>query len=382
MPQIPPLDLNKHYKGSHSWLSDRIVYMCEYGSHAYGTATPSSDYDYRGVAVAPMEYYTGILNTFEQAVFDSDKDSVHKIDVQIYDIRVFARHILQNNPSVIECLWMDESSIHMVHPSFLPFLENKHRFLSKRAALAFSGYSIGQFQRMKSHRNWLLNPPTKKPERSDFGLPENPEISKSQLGAANAAIREKTGRWSQDYLSQIPELDHGVRLILMNNFDRIMQELHMNEFFEKEKIAAKQLGMSDNFIDYLKRESLYEKALKEYNQYNDWKKTRNPERAKLEAESGFDRKNAAHLYRLMNMCKEIFSEGIVRVKRSDAEELLAIRNGKYTYEEIEKWVLDMKQTMEMAAMSSVLRNEPDRELANKLTMNAINHWNKRGRQSK
>ena len=374
---IPPFDFDKNYHGNLDWLKDRIVYMCEYGSHAYGTATESSDWDYRGVAIAPIRYYTGILNNFEQTVFDTvDKDTGRKLDVQVWDIRVFARHITQSNPSVLECLFMDESSIHSCHSLFRPFLENRNKFLSKRSVLAFSGYSVGQFHRIKSHRHWLLNPPKKKPERADFGLSEMPELPTAQLGAAKAAIKEKTDRWSLDFLSQVPELDHGLRLIMMSNFDRIFGEIFSEDSFEKEACAAKQLGMDSNFIDHLKRESAYEKAMKSWNSYNHWKETRNPERAAIEAKYGYDCKHAMHLVRLMTMCQEILNEGTVRVLRPDAEELLAVRNGKLSYEEIEKYVLNMDEQMKLAARSSNLPNEPDRELLEKLTINAIKKMNR------
>ena len=30
------------------------------GSHAYGLATPTSDFDYRGIAIPPIEYFHGM----------------------------------------------------------------------------------------------------------------------------------------------------------------------------------------------------------------------------------------------------------------------------------------------------------------------------------
>jgi hypothetical protein len=48
-------------------------------------------------------------------------------------------------------------------------------------------------------------------------------------------------------------------------------------------------------------------------------------------------KHAMHLVRLTRMAKEILLEGTVKVKRPDAEELNAIRDGAWTYDELIEW---------------------------------------------
>ena len=48
-----------------------------------------------------------------------------------------------------------------------------------------------------------------------------------------------------------------------------------------------------------------------------------------------------HLVRLLRMGKEALEEGVLKVKRPDAEELLAIRAGSWTYEECVKYAEEM-----------------------------------------
>ena len=78
----------------------------------------------------------------------------------------------------------------------------------------------------------------------------------------------------------------------------------------------------------------FKSALTRWNQYENWKKQRNPARAELEAKFGFDTKHGMHLIRLMRMCKEIMTDGSVNVKRQDRDELLAIRNGERSYDSV------------------------------------------------
>jgi len=39
-----------------SWLRDSVIFLTEYGSHAYGMVTTSSDLDVRGICIPPKEY--------------------------------------------------------------------------------------------------------------------------------------------------------------------------------------------------------------------------------------------------------------------------------------------------------------------------------------
>lgn len=52
---------------------------------------------------------------------------------------------------------------------------------------------------------------------------------------------------------------------------------------------------------------------------------------------GYDVKNASHTIRLLRMAIEVFTEGIVRVKRTeDVQELLAIKRGEWTLDRVKE----------------------------------------------
>ena len=71
---------------------------------------------------------------------------------------------------------------------------------------------------------------------------------------------------------------------------------------------------------------------REWQQYQEWLRARNPKRAALEREYGYDTKHAMHLVRLLRMATEILATGEVHVRRHDADELRAIREGALSYE--------------------------------------------------
>ena len=65
-------------------------------------------------------------------------------------------------------------------------------------------------------------------------------------------------------------------------------------------------------------------------------------RKKLVLQFGYDTKNAAHLIRLLKMCKEFLNTGVMNVDRSrDQEELLGIKKGGWKLEDVKQYASDL-----------------------------------------
>ena len=81
-------------------------------------------------------------------------------------------------------------------------------------------------------------------------------------------------------------------------------------------------------------------------------------------------KHAMHLVRLLRMGVESLRDGEIIVKRPDAEELLAIRNGEWSYEKLIKYAEDMdKQIRDVWYKKTHLPKKPDIKFAAELLMN-------------
>ncbi len=66
------------------WLKGHTILLGRVGSHAYGTATETSDLDFKGVCVPPADYFLG-LNSFS----GYDKSGGKNFKNQAGDIDVF-----------------------------------------------------------------------------------------------------------------------------------------------------------------------------------------------------------------------------------------------------------------------------------------------------
>jgi len=255
------------------------IFECITGSRLYGTETPESDIDYRGVCIPPLNVLLDPFNNFDQ------KDSGFKEeDRTIYNLKKFMKLCADNNPNIIELLFIPKDKMLVCTKEWEYILTHKNLFISKKSKFTFSGYAFSQLKLIERHRKWFLNPPKNKPDRKDFGLPHNPIVSLAWIKAV------------KDTLS----------------FDLLKDEY--KEQIEKEKSYIASKTAWDNYLM--------------------WDKNRNPKRKPLEEKFGYDTKHASHLVRLMTEGEELLTTGKITFPLVNAEEILSIKNGKYSYDEI------------------------------------------------
>jgi predicted nucleotidyltransferase len=355
------------YTGNLDWISDRTVFLTMAGSHAYGTNTATSDVDMKGICIPPLKYMLGFLNHFEQMQQSTP------VDATVFDIRKYFSLAADNNPNILEMLYTDPSDHQFRHPVMDLLFEYRDKFLCKKAKFTFSGYAISQLKRIKTHRAWLLNPVEIAPTREEFGLPAMSAIPKDQLRAAEGAIEKLYNKWT-NFDSVVDKLDESEKIDLQDDLTNILSSKSISEDDIK-RHAADRLGYSSNFMELLDRERHYNARSREYKQYQEWKKTRNPARAALEAKFGLDTKHASHLVRLLRMAREILTGQGVIVKRPDAEELLGIRNGEKSYEEIVEWAEKEEASLEQLYKESKLPKVCDRNFLDSLCIDMVEKFN-------
>jgi predicted nucleotidyltransferase len=289
-------------------LDQHTIFLTLAGSQAHGTARDGSDVDLRGVCIAPLSVRLSLFRTFEQyegplpeplaeAVLPrieghptASRGLDIKIECVIFDVAKLVGLCAAANPNALEILFADERDWVFETPSWRRLHSERHRFLTRKVQQTFHGYAMAQLEKIKSHRFWLLDPPTKKPSREDFGLPS----------------------------------------------------------------AGGTHGRDDQSI-------AYRAAMKRWDSYQSWKTRRNPARAELERRHGYDTKHAMHLIRLMRTGLEVLETGDLRVRRQDADELAAIRDGAMTFDELLAAATALQESMETASATTRLPADVDRD---------------------
>lgn len=346
-----------------SWMESGTVLLVRHGSHAYGTNVATSDEDFKGVAIPTKEYFLGYTKRFEQAELKApDPDAV------IYDIRKFFNLAADCNPNIIEVLHTDPSDHFVVTPIGREILDHKDDFLSKKIKFTFLGYSVAQLKRIKTHKKWIMNPPAAPPTRTSLGLPEQTLIPQDQLTAAFSEVQKELDRFQFDFMEGLEE---SMKIGIRSTVAEMMAELKITSDQHWES-AARKIGLSDNFIEIMQRERQYTSAKREWDQYQNWKKTRNVTRSALEEKFGYDTKHAYHLVRLIRMCREVLMTGKVVVRRPDREELLAIRNGAWTYEQLIEFAEREDLALnELYNTSNALPKYPDKDKLDQLLIRLV-----------
>ena len=339
--------------------------MTRHGSHAYGTNVPTSDIDLRGICVAPKEYYLGFSKSFEQAIQNEP-------DITVFEIRKFLRLAADCNPNALEILFTRPQDHLVLTPAAKLLIDNRKLFLSKKVRHTFQGYAHSQMKRILHHRQWLLHPVLEAPTRKEFGLPERTVIPADQLQAAQSSIQKRLDEW---HLKDLEEFDDAERTHIRELFINSLTDITAwseDQLAEKTwNSACNSIGLSTNFIELLDMERRYTAKLREFNQYQTWKRERNPVRAEMEAKFGFDGKHAMHLVRLSRSCEEILTDCDANVFRDDAEELVSIRNGAWSIDKLITWFDDQSKRITEAEKISTLPISCDKFAIDKLCVSII-----------
>ena len=333
----------------HFDVEKRTILLVKHGSHAYGLNVPTSDEDFKGVCIKPKEAYLGFTQRFEQMEhMGSKSDGIDKV---VYSLDKFAALATDCNPNIIEILHVNDEDIIQMDSFGEELRERRYDFLSKKAKFTFSGYAHAQLKRIKTHRDWLLNPPEGPPQRSDFGLSDAKVVSKTELGAFDSLFNLKT-------------ID-----------DEATSQERLDEITEAAKTVLG-IDLPMDIITIFTREKAFRAATAHWEQYLNWKKTRNPARAELEAKFGYDTKHGMHLLRLQMMALRIMQDHIVQVKwtGSEREGLLDVRYGRVPYDELVERAEKLEAQSSVLYQTSTLRRECDRASVDKFIVDLTSRY--------
>lgn len=100
-------------------------------------------------------------------------------------------------------------------------------------------------------------------------------------------------------------------------------------------------------------------------------------RKQLVQKFGYDIKNAAHCIRILKMGIEFMVEGRLNVFRSDRQQLLGIKMGEWSLEQVKKEAEKLFDLAKESYVKSSLPIEPDYQKINSLLINIIeDYWKK------
>lgn len=334
-----------------------IIFKALVGSRAYGLETENSDYDYVSVFLQSID---GLI------LGHKDFFKAKEEDYTGYELNKFMRLLSKNNPNCLELLWFDESFIEVKTESWDYLVKHRESFLSQKVKYSYLGYAKHRISRMKSRRQWLLNPPKTKPSPEDYGLENEFRVLSKEEQRAFLSFLYVIIRDNIEYL----EPSNKLRNILLEEVD-LKNIIFKDKPFILDKNADYIQLMTRSSSDFLKILNLTNKFNNDLNQwkaYRSWLENRNEDRALSEAKVQYDTKAASHAMRLLIQAKEILllKKIIPHRKGIDRDYLLSIKEGSISYETlIAEFDTKLK---EIESLKNNLPLECDNKLLNNLCL--------------
>lgn len=181
------------------------------------------------------------------------------------------------------------------------------------------------------------------------------------------------------------ELKKFVSLLLKNN-PNVLMLLWLPEkyYLHKDKYGDMLIQNRDIFVSKQAYHSFSGYAFGQFKRMTNFKFEgyMGEKRKKLVEKYGFDCKNASHLIRLLRQGIEFLTEGTLYVEREDASQLISIKNGEWTLEQVKREADKLFGLAQQAYIHSPLKDKPDYERAERLLMDIIrdylsNKWRSR-----
>lgn len=302
----------------------------KFGSKVYGTDNENSDDDIKFVYLQTPE--DRFLNGHRPYI-QVDKDTYG------YELETFSLLLSKSDPACLEILFTPAQFVIEKHKLWNDMVTEG--MLTKYATLSFSNFATSQLQKAKNikHR---------------FFMEENEVPRKSLFDFCNVLWGMSEAKTDVPKQGTIPVLEFlalkniSQDRVVVNKIDKCKEvfALYISETPTKgiceDTSCSLRLSSSPKntypFAYMIYNEDAYRSHCKKYKEYTDWLKNRNEQRYKtiVDTDSKIDVKSAYHMVRLLNMAKEIVTEGKLIVDRRgiDADFLKTIRKGQVSQTEI------------------------------------------------
>lgn len=298
------------------------------GSHLYGTNTADSDEDFCGVFVAHPQFYLGLRSVEEVDLSvvskdESGKNTKDAVDRKFFELRKFVRLALENNPNVLEQLFVNFDDLVYGTTLGRTLLNVRQLFPHRGLRQKFVGYALSQRHKM-----------VEKVENHDA------------LNEAARFLQSRVDLGQQLY--QLGEL--GVGGTMPFPLDTSSTPYHFT------------VG-SLKFQMHVTVKNALEKVRARLDKFGS--------RQELVSKHGYDTKFAMHLCRLLLEGEELLVTGDLKFPLRSAPFLRLVREGKYTVEEVMTFADNMEDRLRRAEEKSPLPEKPRTEEVEKLLTDMV-----------
>lgn len=294
------------------------------GSHLYGTSTESSDIDLYGIFMPFDEIVFG-MNRCEDVNLDvvskneAGRNTKDAIDCTLAEYRKFVRLALQNNPNILNVLFVDKNNILFQDEGGFAerLLDKAHLFPHKGAYHRYVGYAKSQLHKMRIK-------------------PVN-----------------------------FVELKNGLAVLDRYDDHCVMADVLGSVF--KDDGNGKHVKCGDISIE---RGVSVKKAKRMIRDRINSASSR----LTLYEEYGYDLKFASALIMLLAQGIEVLLTGCIKFPLVYRDDILAVKNGDFSLDEIVKWAESLMEEAKIAFDNSKLPEKPRSKEIEKFAMSEVKRY--------
>ena len=298
------------------------------GSHLYGTNTPTSDEDFAGIFMPDENMVFGFERTEEvdlsvKSKREDGKNDKDAIDIKYYEFRKFVKLAMDNNPNIIEMMFVPESNIVFSSEYGKQLLNYAHLFPHAGLKQKFLGYAFSQKHKMV-------------------------------IRTESYHALENAKEWLNEYIKTVED----GKILLVQLLDKCLP------FFtvKGDNIKCGDLNFQRHFM------------LKKIKKMIDERLSKATNRKDLLTTYGYDTKFASHLVRLMLEGIELLKTGELHFPLKECNLILDIKNGKYKMTDVLKMAEDYEKQIEDVYITTQLPKYPRYNEIQDLVKSMIKSW--------
>lgn len=298
------------------------------GSHLYGTNTPTSDTDFGGVFVADKRYYTGLgkVEEVDLSVVDkkeNGRNSQDAVDRKFYEVRKFVKLAMENNPNIIEQMFIPTDKLIYSTDVGFYLLQHAHIFPWAGCYDKFIGYAVSQKKKML--------------------------VKRDNMQAIIAGITVLKSFNPKVYVAE----------------QMVLVQARMADF----GIEVKDTGQHLQFGDmHVQKNDTFKQALRKLEERRGKFSGRHND---FVSKYGYDTKFASHLIRLLTEGGELLRTGKLLFPLHNADEILAIKNGNLTVHEVLEYAEELEDQMRGLKEKTHLPKKPQFDKIEKCLMTVV-----------
>ncbi len=300
----------------------KLLYLVEYGSSLYGTDTPESDLDLRGIFLPNLDdlYLCNSPKEFNYTTGnDKSRNNNEDVDIKLFSLQKFIGLVREGDTNALDLYFAESYPSKVIYKAdnITPLLNQPEKLINMKDMKAFIGYAIGQAKR--------------------YG------IKGSRLGVVKN-IRQYLNTLSHDYDNHI--------ILKTKKLCDIVDDILKNYY--DESYCFKKFIKDSEYLIVCGSKHQLNITLKEFKTRIDRSYESYGWRTEEAAIKGVDWKALSHAVRALHQIIELYGYGKITFPLQGREYILKIKQGNVPFDEVEYTILNLLEQADNTKNNSSL----------------------------